>query len=310
MMNDADKAARDKALARIRKLLAMADDNRGNSNEIAAAGMHAAKLMQRYNIEHAEVLAFDIRSGQGIVSADIADPNYDKRIPHWYNVLATTVGRTLDCQCRILWSNVDGRNQVVFKLFGYKPDIEVAQWLFAYLHGQVQRLAERDWKAAMEAYKSAGRAITPPLRRKWKDKYRWGVVNGITSKIEQVYGKPASAGEDKPEADSEVAGGLSASDSRALVVLREVKQQAIADAFPDVEFVYNDNSGARTRKVDTYWKGFASANEVRVERVLETQDKPELADQDYVDYCDDCRAIGTDPLPYDEWQSSLQDIDA
>lgn len=307
-MNDADKAARDKALARIRKLLAMADDKRGNANEIAAAGAHAAKLMQRYNIEHAEALAFDIRSGQGIVSADIADPNYDKRIPHWYNVLATTVGRTLDCQCRLLWSNVNGRNQVVFKLFGYKPDIEVAQWLFAYLHGQVQRMAERDWKEALEVYKGLGRTITPPLRRKWKDQYRWGVVNGITSRIEQVYSKTDSTDETKPEQDAP--GGLSASDSRALVVLREVKRQAVVDAFPDIEFTYTDNLGARIRKVDTFWKGFASANEVRVERVLTTQDNHELADQGYVRYCDDCRAINVYPLPYAEWQSSLQEANS
>lgn len=266
-MDDTLKAERDRVLARVKKMLAMADDKRGNPNEIATAAEQAARLMRKFNIEHAEVLAHEIRTGAGIMCDDIADPNYDRRIPHWYNVLATVIGRTLDCQCRLVWTRHDDKRQLAFKLFGHASDIQVAKWLFAYVLGQVQRLAEQDWKTVMRDYQAQGRTITPPLRRRWKDQYRSGVVSGVIGRIEQVYGKDEAAEPSVQEAAASRTTG-------ALIVLREAKQQAIREAFPDHEFTYKDNLLGNVRRVDAFWKGYAESNSISVERVLEHEDRP------------------------------------
>lgn len=294
--DNSERAQRDRVLRRIKKMLAMADDTRGNPNEIAAFAAQAASLMRRYNIEHSEVLAAEIRSGVDIVCEDIAPPNYDKRVPYWYNVLGTIVGRTMCCQTRLLWVRVDGKSKLSLKLFGYRPDIEVSQWLFSYLIGQVQKLAEQHWKVYMSELQLAGRAIYPNTRRKWKDQFREGVVRGITDRIEQVYGKAA----EDTDAAAEKSSG-SRNGSGALVVLREVKEQAVRNAFPLQEFTYSTPDRRHVVVREAYWIGSASAKQVRVERVIESDQTGEVEDADYRAYCDAQRAAGLEPLPYDSW---------
>lgn len=260
-----EQAARAKVLLRIKKMLAMADDKRGNPAEIATAAEQAATLMRKYNIEYAEAIAADVRRGVDIIEADLVDSNYIKHVPHWYNTLGWAVAQSLDCQARLVWVKRDRKHYLTMRLYGYKPDIEVSQWLFGYLVGQVQQLADAQWKPYMARLQFEGKPIYPNTRRKWKDQYREGLVAVLNGRIREVYGKAAAA-----EAEAARAAG-----STALVVLKE---QAIKGAFETVEFEYATlKSSASSRPA--YWMGSADAAKVKVQRVIE-EDAKDGADEE------------------------------
>ena len=50
-------------MRRVRKLMALANDGRGDVNEMAAAAEMAAKIMAKYRLDYADVLAAELRSG-------------------------------------------------------------------------------------------------------------------------------------------------------------------------------------------------------------------------------------------------------
>lgn len=53
-------------LRRIQKLLAIANDSRANPEEAAAAASMAHKIMQKYQIDHTEVIMAEINRGDSM----------------------------------------------------------------------------------------------------------------------------------------------------------------------------------------------------------------------------------------------------
>lgn len=249
-------------MSKIQKLLNFAkDSDRGNEHECAIAAGQARKLMNKYNIDMSSVILTELGSGEGIVKEGIAEANYDKKIPTWYNILATVCARSLDCQCTIGYDK--GYGKAIFYVHGYKSDVQVCQWLFSYIHDQVLNLCTTAWKTKLKNEEIFGiekGAINASERRRWKNAYCKGMVNGIVSEIQSVYKKQVEV----------VAPEVVISNSNALVVIHQAKQKAIAEKFG--EFKYT-NSG-RKQDGDAVRLGYRDSSKINVNRVVENHVAP------------------------------------
>lgn len=132
-MSSSDDRA--KALEKVRKLLAMAGDGRGNTNEAEAAARQAAALMAKFNIESAEAQLKDLCSDEPDLDQALVYPSYygdtvrTKTLPAWAGILAVGVAR-------LTQTKVDGYKKdgyAVARFSGYRTDVVFAEWLFQLL---------------------------------------------------------------------------------------------------------------------------------------------------------------------------------
>lgn len=86
-----------KIIDRIRKLLTMSKDS-SSPNEAAIAAGRAAKLMQQYNLETAEVILSNIT--EDTITENSTNTKYST-FPSWASYLAIPVAHLNDCECRL-----------------------------------------------------------------------------------------------------------------------------------------------------------------------------------------------------------------
>ena len=134
---------RAKMLEKVRKLLAMARDGRGNENEEAIAMRHANKIMAEYGIAEAECDMSVLDAGKMVFGEVFA--GMDGRAPEpgkvhksystWVGVLAVGVARFTDS---IVGRSLTGNGQMlVFR--GEREDVLLARWLLGVLTESLQR---------------------------------------------------------------------------------------------------------------------------------------------------------------------------
>lgn len=178
-----DKSA---ILRRIQKLLAIANDGRGDPNEAAAAASQAENLMRKFDLEHADVIARDLRSGaEELGTADvISNMRGDKKatpqqkIPRWAGWLAFRIAKTNDCEIRYV-TREDG--WTVIRFFGTASDTQVASWTFDFLVSQLV--------AAIRAFQRAA-----PRSKSESDSFRKGFVLTVCARLsEQAKARAADA---------------------------------------------------------------------------------------------------------------------
>lgn len=170
-------------LRRVKKLLAIADDSRGNPNEAAAAAAQAEKIMRAYNIEHADVLRADILAGRALFGTRTCSANMKsktkapprtKRVPSWAGRLAARVAMLNDVQGLYVF-----RPEPLVEFRGMDADAEVAAWMFDYLVGETIA-GTRAFQAAARRTKSESAsfrdgfvlAVCDSLRRLEEEKRR------------------------------------------------------------------------------------------------------------------------------------------
>lgn len=228
-------------LRRVNKLLAMAKDGRGDANEAAAAAAQAENIMRKFNIEHADLLAAEIKAGGAKfakvqVSANMKrdDPSRPrlKRNPPWAGWLAIRVARCNDCDVRYGWNHDKG---AIVEFCGFESDATVAGWMFEYL---VQEM--------ITGCKTYQRTITRTKAE--SDSFRKGFVLAMCSKLSKL----------QTEKDAEMQQAVS---SRALVVS---KTQAIAEHFG--EFKYGESRTVTSSVSSAYHAGSAAGSKVDVGR--------------------------------------------
>lgn len=132
---------RGKALEKIRKLLRVAKDGRGNATEAETAMRQALALMRLFNIDDAEVSAKEIHNDPEAISRAWCKAGYGlratlRKMPLWANILATGVARLYECRLAILRREEEG---MVIMFGGYRTDLQVAVWTFEYLVQSVRR---------------------------------------------------------------------------------------------------------------------------------------------------------------------------
>ena len=166
-MSDADR----KITERVRRLLAMAADS-SSPEEAAIAARRAAALMEKHNLEHADVL---LRQGIGDRMVEQRASRSYRRAPRWYNSLAVPVAHLYDCEVRLEFDEGSGRWEHEF--IGLDDDALVASYVLDYLAAEIDRLAARyrercaaDRQASYDFRLGAAHEIVVMLRAMERDK--------------------------------------------------------------------------------------------------------------------------------------------
>lgn len=231
-------------MRRVQKLLAIAQDDRADPNEAAAAASQAEKIMRKFQLDHADVLATQIKhhAKDELGTADVIATAKDngtrvEKVPPWCSWLATRVGTLNDTPCRIEWVVTKKGPEAAIRFYGYRADVQVSAWMFDYLVQTVNRLCKS--ARFLDAYAQGGRP--------WMNSYRQGMVMGILSNIDKMIK------EKEAEMQSHVTG-------RGLVV---VKQHAISEVYGD--FSYRQ-SNSRTGSASAFMQGREVGKTVDVAR--------------------------------------------
>jgi len=130
-MND----ERQRIIDRVRKMLAMADDN-ANANEAATAARMAEALMRKHQIDNADLLASRM-ADEGVQTWDYG--RNTRTMVGWISYLAAGVATANDCDA--IGKKRNGRTYIEFT--GMAEDIAMAEAMLPYLVSEVDRLAKR-----------------------------------------------------------------------------------------------------------------------------------------------------------------------
>lgn len=247
----------DKILARIRKMLAVAADSRGDVNETAAAAAQAERLMRKFNIDHADVIAAalkrDAASQMGTVRVKANmkrdDPSRPplKRAPKWAGWLGFELALLHDSQVRFTWD--DELGGVVVEFCGVQSDATVAGWMFDYLVGQMIA-GVRHFTAQHRT-----RHGRPPDKAA-NEAFRHGFIHAMLASLQALRKMKATDLQDH-------------NDGRALVV---AKGLAVKEHFGD--FTYGTAKARTVSDEAAFVRGLAAGAKVDVQRraVANTQD--------------------------------------
>ena len=157
----------EKVIEKIKKLLAMTEENGASENEAMVAALKAQKLMAEYNLTVADI--GDESTSQTIIEESVECGLGDK----WKYKLANIVARNFCCKTFIV-----GKRTIVF--YGYEKDAKIAADVFKFLFNTGNKLAD---KCYYEYYKKG-----EPTKGV-KNTYLVGFCEGIN----EVLGKQCTA---------------------------------------------------------------------------------------------------------------------
>lgn len=235
-----DNTNMDGVMRRIEKLLAMANDGRGDPNEAATAAAMAEKLMRKFNIENADLLIKKVRAGDAKFATKSCSANMKRddprrpplqKNPPWGQWLAYEVAKLNDCELR----QGVGPSGAVLIFMGFESDVQVAGWMFDYLVGELIKGCKAFNKAA-------------PRSKVESNSFRMGFIGVLQHKVRAM----------RKEKDAEMQQVVS---SRALVVS---KAQALVEHFG--EFKYRESNSDAKINGSAYNHGREAGSKVDVGR--------------------------------------------
>lgn len=226
----------DSIMRRVQKLLAIAQDDRANPNEAAAAAGMAERIMRKYQIDHSELIIKELKAGADLETSEClctAKTNGTKveSVPLWASWMASAVADFNDCGAQIA---TNSNREKVVRFYGYAGDVQVAKYMLDYLVATTLRLC-REFKTT-EDYAVYGRSGLAS--------YRSGVASGICSAVRALI---------------EVKEQEQASTGTALVV---VKQDAIVAKYGEV--FGKKSSKTKTTSGHNFSAGFQDGRKVDV----------------------------------------------
>lgn len=183
-------------LRRIQKLLAIAGDARADANEAASAAAMAEKLMRKFQLDNADVMAADLRSKRERAVKAPAFANMKRgdakrppvqQVPGWGQHLAVAVARLHDCEVRLGRAARPGTQNVqdaCLWFFGTESDVAVVVWTFDYLVGAMLR-------GCAQFNADAVRAGTPSKAA--SESFRRGFVAAVTAALRAATAEKARA---------------------------------------------------------------------------------------------------------------------
>ena len=156
-MEGLNELARERAVDKIRKLLAVANDGRGNEHEAAIAAGQAEKLMRHYQVEASDVIMKEIEQDEAFeqgtenVSFENITGHKPKQTPSWVGYIAVGCGEAFTCKVDL----VNTYEGVKVRFSGYALDVMLCRWVYKFLCEQVFRISKETTKGlGMSAAKS------------------------------------------------------------------------------------------------------------------------------------------------------------
>lgn len=174
-------------MRRIQKLLAIAGDDRANPAEAAAAASMAEKVMRKYQLDHADIIASELRSkapdiGDSAVFANMKrdDPKRPSltKTPAWGQMLSVAIAQLYDCHVMNgVAKNKFGRYDAAMIFMGYRPDVQVCVWTFDYIVGALIG-GVKDWNKAAKARGEVDKVASA--------NYRQGFVSSVIVALQKM----------------------------------------------------------------------------------------------------------------------------
>ena len=140
-----NKETPDNVLRRVQKLMAIANDTRADPNEAASAAAHAANIMQKYQIEEADVIFAALKNSDEL-SEEIMQPRLaewnepQRRIPKWANLFAAKIGEFTGARPVIGQVVTKYGIEPAIKFQGYSSDVKVSVYMMEFLQQTMRRL--------------------------------------------------------------------------------------------------------------------------------------------------------------------------
>lgn len=176
----------EKIIDKVKKLLSLSRS--ANENEAAAAAARAHELMLKYRIDKAALK--EERKESSVIEFTLGDETrpYAWRM-HLINGLAEAFG------CEFYYIDVHGKSHIGprkarFILIGLEEQKNAIQYLHDYLVKDINRLANKAWKAEVKAYnESAVDFNDRPSAHGWKLSFRLGAATMIAERVVKQYKK-------------------------------------------------------------------------------------------------------------------------
>lgn len=190
-------------LRRVQKLLALANDERANASEAAAAASQAENIMRKYQIDNADVIAAQLKRDDAFNTEDVGGTmnpgGRASQTTTWAGQLALAIARLNDCKSEWVCTAKLG---VCLRYSGYQSDTQVALWTHLYIVNQMGQALRKFQKDNFSDRSSS---------HQFRLGFVAAVIDGITQAIDMKRAEMAMA-----------------SDSRALVL---AKANAVAERF-------------------------------------------------------------------------------
>lgn len=236
-MSDNTNTDLEGVMRRVHKLLAIANDERANPAEAAAAASQAEKIMRKYQIDHLDLMKAEFKKATNFDFVDCAvrmkmhNPVPPKIVPLWAQFVATEVAKLHDVQARQARTSAG----TVIRFSGFKMDAEVAAWTFDYLVRNIINNC-REFQREMTREKSESNS------------YRMGFVKSINRSLIAL----------RKQKEDEA---KTLSSGRELMI---VKAQAIAEHFGEVR--YKEKAYASPQDAEAFTQGLIDGKKIDVAR--------------------------------------------
>lgn len=154
-----DEDKRQQMIEKVKKLMALAENNPSQEEAISAALM-AQKLMAKYNIHEDDITLEEIKEGD--ITSIRTEQKHNSHLMAWRKSLACIVARNFRCKCYML------SDDVVFR--GYKEDAQLAHDTYLMLYNVGNKLGSQMY-SSKRAEKGSGKGVY--------NSYVTGFLNGV-----------------------------------------------------------------------------------------------------------------------------------
>lgn len=257
----ASKYTREQMIAKIQKLLNLAEDNT-NEAQAAAAAVKAQELMTQWAIDEA---ALDAASGvQSDPFTSETVPYLDKTYDRWEGSLLMAIG---DATSTHPFRN---NNQRLFTFVGRSKDVAIAVYMFCTIRNLLERLSRtRLSEHGKETKLKTGKSIynaqqcrtlsgchPTVYRQRWLDSWLIGAAAGVKAKLDEQRQQ------------------TTVNNSTALVVLENRSLEA--EAYAVEKFKLTPSKALKSRKWfnDAYTKGIQDGKAVELRKGITAAPAP------------------------------------
>jgi hypothetical protein len=250
-MSVTDETISQHVLDLIKKLLTLSENEGATEAEAANAAGKAQKLLDRYNLERADV---EQRTGEKspyvMEHGALGGSDHSRE---WRIDLIRIVASYNYCQA------ITYKNRKIFQytIIGKKENIEVCIYLYSFLARQVQKLTGQAWYRQSKL-RAAGMAPNTCSKMVWERSYARGVIYAINAKL-------------KAQRDA------ASPQTMALVIVTGVElAEATNSFFPDLQTT--DKLSGRRAEDEATWAGYTDGKEhVQLTRGVKGGTDPRVA---------------------------------
>lgn len=224
--------AQDSILWKIKKLLALADTRTNtNPNEAAQAAAKAQELLFKHNLSMLSIDGLQDQDSEAILKEEWVAPDVNRTSLGWAGPLLNIICKTNFCRVIRLSSG-----SAKYALIGKPSNIQVSQYLFTYLKGEIDRLGKQTVKSEGIITKKAS----------WVKDFSYGAMSSVIAKLKEQKQQNAQA----------------STTSTALVIMSDRQlDNAVRSYYPHVS---RSSSRARSSDSGAFGAGVSAGRNINI----------------------------------------------